>query len=407
MTDEKKKQGLRLKGEIDLIDMDDTLLINAGTSRFTRISGEYAPLVKRMMEILKDGAQKEEIFKAFQDDLDEMDVEEILQTLDQYQLLQKGSADYGLTKEERVRYRQQINHLAARFPMDASEKYLHQLKNLKIFIYGAELLGSRIIQALTLMGVGSIDVLTNFKEVVDDERYNTAFYREGDAGKNKPDVIVKRCKELNPHVNVKVFFEAEDQEVLKNADLVILAFDIPNYAAYEEINKFLVKHKRPSLLCGFLQDDYFFGPTLVPGETACFACFEKRCQGNKSFFREYTSYMEFLKQKRQVGNAMGVRLDLIASFVANEVLFLMPYLEKNITQILSSRIGIMTMEESVYLNHIFRYGRPTTWGNQVTMEFYPQFKLVNNPVLRLPRCEVCGSTADKAPMVTPWSLPLE
>lgn len=407
MTDEKKKQGLRLKGEVDLIQMDGSLLINAGTSRFTRISGEYAPLAKRMMEMLKDGAQLQEIYKAFDDDLDEMDVDEILETLDQYQMIEKTSMDYGLSKDELARYRQQINHLVARFPMDAAENYIHQLKNLNVFVYGAEMLAGRIIQSLLLTGVGTVNVFTNLNEVAADEVFNTTFYRTEDVGKNKREVIVKRAKELNPHVKLNVFYEEEDQEVLKNADLVILAFDIPNHAAYEEINRFLVKHKKVSLLCGFVQDDFFYGPTMVPGETACYACFEKRCRGNKTFFNEYLSYMEFLKQKQRAGNAMGVRLDMIASFVVNEVLLLIPYLEKNIAQIMSRRIGVMTMEESVYLNNVFRYGRPVTWNNQVTIEFYPQFKLVNNPVLRLPRCEVCGSTADKKPMLSPWSLPLE
>jgi molybdopterin/thiamine biosynthesis adenylyltransferase len=336
-----------------------------------------------------------------------MDVKEILETLDKYQVLQKSSVDYGLSKEEQERYRQQINHFTARFPADAAEIYVKQLKNMNIFIYGAELLGSRIIQSLALLGVGSIDVLTNFNEVVEDEIFNSTFYRPGDLGKNRKEVILDRCKEINPHVKCNVYYEEEDQDVLKKADLVILAFDASNYAAYEEINRFLVKHKRAAMLCGFLQDDLFFGPTIIPGETACFACFEKRCRGNKSFFQEYISYLEFLKQKSRVGSALSVRLDLIASFVANEVLMLLPYLEKNISRIMEAKLDIMTMEEAVQLNNIFRYGRPVTWNNQVTFEFYPQFRLVNNPVLRLPRCEVCGSTADKKPMVTPWSLPLE
>jgi molybdopterin/thiamine biosynthesis adenylyltransferase len=407
MTDEKTKEGLRLKGEVDVIQMDGSLLINAGTSRCTKISGEYAPLAQRMLEMLKNGAQVQEIYEAFEEDLDEMDVDEILETLDQYQLIEKTTTDYGLSKEELTQYRQQINHLVARFPMDAAENYIRQLKNLDIFVYGAEILASRIIQSLTLAGVGALNVFTNLNEVVADEVFNTTFFRQEDIGKNKQEVIVNRARELNPHVKLNVFYEEEDQEVLKKADLVILAFDIPNYAAYEEINRFLVKHKKMSLLCGFVQDDFFYGPTMVPGETACYACFEKRCRGNKSFFNEYIGYMEFLKQKQRVGNAMAVRLDMITSFVVNEVLFLVPYLEKNISQIMSRRIDIMTMEESVYLNNIFRYGRPTTWNNQVTIEFYPQFRLVNNPVLRLPRCEVCGSTADKKPMLTPWSLPLE
>ncbi|MGE5344146.1 MAG: ThiF family adenylyltransferase [Candidatus Omnitrophota bacterium] len=398
---------LRLKGDIDLIDMEGAILINAGTSRFTKISGEYVPLVKRIVEMLRRGVTLQELIKAFDEDLDEIDVKEILKTLDSYQVIQTSSVDYGLSGTEQARYRQQINHFTARFPADASEEYIKQLKTMDIFIYGAELLGSRIIQALALLGVGSINILTNFEDVVEDEVYNTTFYRSRDIGKNKKETILKRCKEINPHVKYRVYYENEDQEVLKTSDLVILAFDISNYAAYEEINRFLVNHKRPALLCGFLQDDFFFGPTIIPGETACFSCLEKRCRGNKSFFQEYISYLEFLKQKRRVGNALSARLDLISSFIINEILMLMPYLEKNISRIMAVRLEAMTIEDAVQLNNIFRYGHPITWNNQVTFEFYPQFRMVNNPLLRMPRCAVCGSTADKKPMVIPWSLPLE
>lgn len=409
MTDmtEKLNESIRLKGDVDIIEMEDTLLLNAGTSRFTKISGEYAALVKKIIPLLRVGARIDDICKALADDLDEMDVMEILETLDGYQILQKTRVNYGLSDEELTRYRQQINHFVARFPAAASEDYIEQLKRLNIFIYGGEMLGARLIQALTLLGVGSVNVLTNLNEIVPDEVYNTSFYRQEDIGRNKQEVIVSRCKELNPHVKCRVYYEKEDFDVLKDSDLVILAFDVPNYAAYEEINRFLIKHKKACLLCGFMQDELFFGPTMVPGETACFACFDKRCRGNKSFYHEYSALLEFMKQKTRPGNALGARLDMISALVVNEVTLLLPYLQKNINQLLERRLQVMTMEEAVQLNNIFRYGRPATWNNQITIEFYPQFRLVNNPVLRLPRCEVCGSTADKRPMVTPWSLPLE
>ena len=97
-----------------------------------------------------------------------------------------------------------------------------KLKESSVLVVGAGGLGAPILQYLTAAGIGTIGI-ADFDEVSLSNLQRQILFNTNTVGINKADASVKPLKELNPHVNFKVYKE----KLTSNNTLEIVAqFDV-------------------------------------------------------------------------------------------------------------------------------------------------------------------------------------
>lgn len=125
------------------------------------------------------------------------------------------------------------------------EKGQDLLKNAKVFVVGAGGLGSSTLFYLVTAGVGNIFILdSDTIELSNLQRQ--ILYREKDIGKSKANLTLKRLKELNSSINIKVKNTRADNQNLKTLakdyDIIVDCSD--NFDTRYLINKFAFENNK-------------------------------------------------------------------------------------------------------------------------------------------------------------------
>ena len=125
------------------------------------------------------------------------------------------------------------------------------LKRGRVAIAGAGGLGSNIAISLARVGVGHIKIM-DF-DVVEPSNLNRQQYYIRHIGMKKVDALKELLKEINPFIEVEVKdvkIEKENiEELFKNVDIVIEAFDNPVYKAIL-VGEVLKKFKETKVISG-------------------------------------------------------------------------------------------------------------------------------------------------------------
>jgi bacteriocin biosynthesis cyclodehydratase domain-containing protein len=114
------------------------------------------------------------------------------------------------------------------------------------------------------------------------------------------------------------------------------------------------------------------GPTIVPGQTACYRCYEMRYKSNLTHFEAYSQFEAYART--------------LSSFPD---LGMMPPLGELVGGILAAEV--VRFHTGV---------RPMSWGKLLTFDS-TSFALEPHPVLKLPRCNTCSPTVN-APAARAW-----
>lgn len=78
------------------------------------------------------------------------------------------------------------------------------LGDARVLVVGAGALGNEIVKNLTLVGVGSIDVV-DMDSIEYSNLSRCVFFRDGDEGQSKAELLVSRALQLNPDVTLQSF----------------------------------------------------------------------------------------------------------------------------------------------------------------------------------------------------------
>lgn len=140
----------------------------------------------------------------------------------------------------------------------------------RVLVVGAGALGNEVVKNLVLVGVGQIDVVD--MDIIEHSNLSRCvFFREGDEGRFKADVLVERASELNADVTVQSFHVPVQRlgiGALAQYDLVIGALD--NREARAWVNQAIRK------LGGFWIDGAIEGlrgiARMFGPSGACYAC---------------------------------------------------------------------------------------------------------------------------------------
>lgn len=149
-------------------------------------------------------------------------------------------------------------------------------------------------------------------------------------------------------------------EVVEAADLVVCALDQPHPGLLADLNR-RAHDAGTTWLVGQIHGlDGLVGPTVVPGETACYECFRERALANVAFRTD--AYGE-----AYAAEATPMKIPALAQIVAG-------YLTLDAFHLLVGNVGF-------------------TAGSVLHLDFF-DFAVESNEVLKRPRCEVCGRDRD-------------
>lgn len=154
-------------------------------------------------------------------------------------------------------------------------------------------------------------------------------------------------------------------EAVESSDLVVHAADRPHPDALERLNRLVHEAETPLLVGQVAGLDGVVGPTILPGETACYECFRRRRYANVEAPEGYRAYEEVVGDAT---DAPGPNLPGFGHVVAG-------CLELELVNQLSSGFGF-------------------TVGRIVHYDF-SDLSVEANDVLRMPRCSVCGKSRDR------------
>lgn len=107
-----------------------------------------------------------------------------------------------------------------------------KLKKLKVLIAGCGGLGSNIAISLARLGVGNIR-LVDF-DIVEPSNLNRQQYYIDDIGEFKVSALKRNLMRINPFIKIEdlnIKLSEDNMEILKEADIIIEAFDNPDYKA--------------------------------------------------------------------------------------------------------------------------------------------------------------------------------
>lgn len=152
--------------------------------------------------------------------------------------------------------------------------------------------------------------------------------------------------------------DADVETEVSAADCVVYASTEPRPELANTVNEAAFESSVPWVtgrLCGF---DGFVGPAVIPGRTACFACYRSRLLGavdDPDAYRRFEADVDTVGPRRSVPSLARV----VAGFL------------------------------SIDLLHLLLDGVGYTAGSVVHFDFF-DLTVESNTVLKRPRCEVCG-----------------
>ena len=165
-------------------------------------------------------------------------------------------------------------------------------------------------------------------------------------------------------------------DLVRENNLVMFIPSLPALSARKEIHEACLNAKVKLCSAEFLNaSKLILGPTVVPGETACWDCYEHRIMGVQNYFRENTAFQNFLKLNPDF-DPVSSRLPALSQLLA----------------------GLAAFETVRILTEVLP---PLTYGNLITLDCNT-LSLEQHNVLKLPRCPTC-SPVKKNPSRRIWS----
>lgn len=197
------------------------------------------------------------------------------------------------------RYEQQrllFSHFGGRLPSDPRAKnptWTHQerlapqerIVAARVTVIGLGRVGSGVVRALGLAGVGSIRVADS-RDVFKDDVWSGGAYAMKHVGLRRSAVVRAELQQSNPTVTSEEVLVDRHTSVgevallVADQNLVVLCPDqfVPEF--WETVNRACCQAKIPWLGYISLGFDITIGPLVLPGESACYKCAELRSLSN-------------------------------------------------------------------------------------------------------------------------------
>lgn len=137
-----------------------------------------------------------------------------------------------------------------------------KLKRIKVLIAGCGGLGSNIAISLGRIGVGNIS-LVDF-DIVEPSNLNRQQYYIEDIGEFKVNALKRNLMRINPFIKIEALnlkLSEENMDVLEGADIIIEAFDNPDYKAL--LANYVLRNMRDKFLISSSGMAGFYDSNLI------------------------------------------------------------------------------------------------------------------------------------------------
>jgi len=303
-----------------------------------------------------------------------------LQSLDGTRTVGELAAEHGLTVEFVERTLEDLRRVGALIehaPRGPLALYLSHLLhapadqvqeavlNGDITVVGPHPLGGELIRALSLDGVRRIRWLDVHPD-------RTEASEEMDS-----------LQRLIPEMEIARGSPGDLEALLERSsacDLIVVGHEGPDPAVDDAVNQFAVSRGVRWMRLEIVGPDVILGPTVLPGQTACWECLRNRRLGHVTDPKVHETFEQSLRDtpaRRPFGYSWSL-LMLAAALAAGEVLRLLiePFCERPILL-------------------------PHTYGTQIVVSSL-RGEWQAHHVLRLPRCRVCGRGRAEDVRVPAW-----
>lgn len=183
---------------------------------------------------------------------------------------------------------------------------------------------------------------------------------------------------------VNVQGSADISPMLDGTAAVLVCTDEPAIQLSDWVNVACFEAGIPWTSCGVQGALGFVGPSILPRQTACYNCFRSRRRATDWLYDETLAY----EQAVRTGTVITPD-EWIGSSV-------------NLGQLPAYARIVGNLAASEILRMIIGLPVPVTYGNWWRMDFVT-WQVGLHPVLKLPRCPLCGPGSDK-PRRLPWAV---
>jgi bacteriocin biosynthesis cyclodehydratase domain-containing protein len=231
------------------------------------------------------------------------------------------------------------------------------LRRAHVLLFCHGMVGSLVAECICEIGVGHLTVAQIGAEVVDPALVRNALCETTIASISTADApdIVTLCESRCP-------------------TLAVFASARPFPLFSEALNRALLTERIP--LCSGLVDGRtgLVGPTVIPGETGCYACYLSRRRAASQTYAEDRAYEEYLAC---IGDASG--------YMSEHVLF---------SSLVANALGLEILRLLTFV------ARPATYPNRIIEHDMLTGEAASSQFFRLPECPACGTPKLDAPITT-------
>jgi molybdopterin/thiamine biosynthesis adenylyltransferase len=258
---------------------DGTLIIGVTPQDAIELSNVDHCKTNNLLTLLDGGLTVGEIMKSLEKkgyDIDIDDVLHILNQLYEYKIVEDNLLflnDETISSEVKTRFDRQLLLFSAldKKGYEGAVQVQQKLQNAHITLIGIGGVGSYIFYALAAMGIGKLTVV-EFDHVETSNLSRQILYNEQDIGMPKIDVAEQKGKLINSgveygYINKQIKSPKDFEEVIKGADLAILAADIPRGKISYWMDEAAHNQNVPFLQVGSAHTVALCGPIIIPGQT--------------------------------------------------------------------------------------------------------------------------------------------
>lgn len=368
------------------LEEDNLFLYSAVNS--LNLHSEDVPLMRQLLHLL-DGQHTIDDLQAQLPAFDAAQIAPTLEALDAAGLLDHPDPHLleAFSSEELQRYEEQLtffsHFVASSLNGDTSLwpdipkhelEYQHKLKEASIAVFGLGRLGSQLVRALTLSGVGRITGVEAGNVSLADLDGGGWFLPEH-IGAGRAEALASLVEHTNPWVAyspVGDWFHSVDEVVtlLGEHSFAILCTDHYNADDYETFNIACQTTGTNWTSCRVNGFELSIGPSIIPRKTPCYKCFQLRLLSNIDDVNEHKILENYSRNGKLRSGALTITpgVEITALEVIKAITFF--------------------MEPSTYA-HFFTL-------NLLTLEA----RL--HPILKLPRCPHCGRATQARPTIHVW-----
>jgi len=186
------------------------------------------------------------------------------------------------------RFRNQLNFFADFETSKLSRNEMqNRIRNSKVVVVGLGSIGTWVVYSLALVGVKKFTLID--PDIVEVSNLNRqCLFNNDEIGLQKTEIIAQKLKLLEKDINCilhNIYIKSLDEiiPVIKDSNLVINCADEPDI---DYVNRIITQAcftlKIPHILCGGYDGHLsFLGPTVIPGKSACWYCYENTLTSQK------------------------------------------------------------------------------------------------------------------------------